>query len=193
MQIDGAASLEQGRSGRACRRRTISGAGGWITVDARPAPQTAPSREAPAHELSTPAPAPQPSPAREPPARKLSTDGKLQNTCPLLSNRPDTCQCVGAAQIDLSDNHLCCQGSSRSMEGVKATAHGLSISTSLTMCDIRHNKLGAEGWCVIFNTLRDNPQNEPDCGVGPFDSGSQLTGDPLAGCLHGDEPEAHKV
>ena len=26
--------------------------------------------------------------------------------------------------------------------------------------DLRDNKLGEPGWCAIFNTLRDNPQNK---------------------------------
>ena len=30
---------------------------------------------------------------------------------------------------------------------------------SLTECDLRKNNLGKEGWCAIFDALRDSPQN----------------------------------
>ena len=36
----------------------------------------------------------------------------------------------------------------------------MRIDASLTECDLRCNKLGEEGWCAVFDALRDNPQNK---------------------------------
>ena len=39
-------------------------------------------------------------------------------------------------------------------------ANDLSVSRSLTECNLRGNGLGDVGWCAVFDTLRDNPQNK---------------------------------
>jgi len=39
-------------------------------------------------------------------------------------------------------------------------APAIRDSHSLTECDLRDNNLGKEGWCAIFDALRDNPQDK---------------------------------
>ena len=46
------------------------------------------------------------------------------------------------------------------LSGIKAITHAISVSRSLTECNLRYNKLGKEGWCAIFEALRNNPQNK---------------------------------
>ena len=55
-------------------------------------------------------------------------------------------------QVDLSWNDL-------GPGGGKAIAEGIRVSRSLTECDLRRNNLDKEGWCAIFDALRDSPQN----------------------------------
>ena len=38
-------------------------------------------------------------------------------------------------------------------------AASLEFRGSLTECDLRKNNLGKEGWCAVFDALRDSPQN----------------------------------
>ena len=45
-------------------------------------------------------------------------------------------------------------------EGAKYIADALRVNASLTECNLRKNKLGDEGWCAVFDALRDNPQNK---------------------------------
>ena len=70
-------------------------------------------------------------------------------------------------QIGLGGNRLCgvwedqrghLQGT-YTAEGIKAIADAMRASHSLTECDLRFNNLGKEGWCAIFDALRENPQN----------------------------------
>ena len=44
--------------------------------------------------------------------------------------------------------------------GLEALGHALKDNASLTECNLRDNQLGEEGWCVVFDALRDNPQNK---------------------------------
>ena len=46
------------------------------------------------------------------------------------------------------------------VEGAKVVAEMAAVSRSLTECDLRRNNLGKEGWCAIFDALRDSPQNK---------------------------------
>ena len=39
-------------------------------------------------------------------------------------------------------------------------ASDLSVSASLTECNLRNNSLGVEGWTIIFNALRDSPTSK---------------------------------
>ena len=41
--------------------------------------------------------------------------------------------------------------------GAKELAEYISVSASLTECNLRGNRLGVEGWTIIFNALRDSP------------------------------------
>ena len=57
------------------------------------------------------------------------------------------CECC--TQIDLSGNELCSvntrgQGTYNA-DGIKAIAHAISVSASLTSIDLRYTKLGLEG------------------------------------------------
>ena len=45
-------------------------------------------------------------------------------------------------------------------EGPKAIADALLVNASVTECDLRNNNLKEEGWCAIFDALRDNPQSK---------------------------------
>ena len=36
----------------------------------------------------------------------------------------------------------------------------MCVNASLTECDLRDNQLGEEGWCAVFDALRDNRQNK---------------------------------
>ena len=42
----------------------------------------------------------------------------------------------------------------------KMIGEGLAANRSLTFLDVRYNHLGDEGWCAIFDALRDNPENK---------------------------------
>ena len=44
-------------------------------------------------------------------------------------------------------------------EGPTAIADAIRVSRSLSGSDLRHNYLGKEGWCAVFDALRDSPQN----------------------------------
>ena len=45
-------------------------------------------------------------------------------------------------------------------EGPKSIADAIRVSHSLTECNLRENELHKEGWCAIFDALRDNPQSK---------------------------------
>ena len=45
-------------------------------------------------------------------------------------------------------------------EGAKALASALEVNKVLTELDVRYNSLGTEGWCAIFNALKDNKENK---------------------------------
>ena len=53
----------------------------------------------------------------------------------------------------LSDNKL-------GPEGAKALAPALAANASVTECNLCGNELKEEGWCAIFDALRDNPQSK---------------------------------
>ena len=36
----------------------------------------------------------------------------------------------------------------------------ISVSASLTECDLRYNSLGDIGWCAVFDALLGSPQNK---------------------------------
>ena len=64
------------------------------------------------------------------------------------------------SQLDLSNNLLCGLDvwgeGTYTAEGITAIADALKVTASVTMCDLRNNKLGVEGWTIVFNTLRDS-------------------------------------
>ena len=60
---------------------------------------------------------------------------------------------VALESLDLSYNNI-------GVEGGKALAAYVAVSGSLTSLNLRNNELGDEGWCAIFDALRDNPQNK---------------------------------
>ena len=72
-------------------------------------------------------------------------------------------------QIDLSSNRLCGvylehgtwgkQMGTYDDKGIRAIAHAMGVSRSLTECNLRDNGLGKEGWCTIFDALHKSPQN----------------------------------
>ena len=64
-----------------------------------------------------------------------------------------TVACLVPLQLDLSWNKI-------DAEGAKPLADALCVNASLTECNLRDNKLTEEGWCAIFDALRDNPQNK---------------------------------
>ena len=39
-------------------------------------------------------------------------------------------------------------------------ASDLSVSGSVTVCNLRENDLGVEGWTIVFNALRDSPTSK---------------------------------
>ena len=39
-------------------------------------------------------------------------------------------------------------------------ADTLCVIPSLTECNLRNNRLGVEGWTIIFNALRDSPTSK---------------------------------
>jgi hypothetical protein len=43
------------------------------------------------------------------------------------------------------------------MEGIQAIADALKVTGSVTECNLTHNKLGVEGWTIVFNALRASP------------------------------------
>ncbi len=67
-------------------------------------------------------------------------------------------------QINLADNRLCGIDEygfgEYTADGIKAIADAIGVSASLTEIILRDNKLGKEGWCTIFDALRENPQNK---------------------------------
>ena len=46
------------------------------------------------------------------------------------------------------------------MAGIHAIADALRVNASLTSLNLCSNKLGVEGWCAVFDALRDHPQNK---------------------------------
>ena len=44
--------------------------------------------------------------------------------------------------------------------GITALCEALKVTAELTKCELRDNKLGVEGWTIIFNALRDNPTSK---------------------------------
>ena len=46
------------------------------------------------------------------------------------------------------------------LTGITAIADALRISSSLQRANLRNNGLGTEGWCTIFDALRDKSQNK---------------------------------
>jgi hypothetical protein len=65
-----------------------------------------------------------------------------------IFKQKDQMKSVGLANCNLGVN------------GAKAVADYVSVSASLTECNLRGNDLDEEGWCLIFDALRDNPQNK---------------------------------
>ena len=67
---------------------------------------------------------------------------------------------ASALQLDLSHNKLCgldYRGKGTyTAEGITAIANALKVTTSVTECNLRDNKLGVEGWTIVFNALRDS-------------------------------------
>ena len=67
-------------------------------------------------------------------------------------------------QLDLASNELCglnWEGKGTyTAEGIKALADAVAVNASLTSLDLRGNRLGDEGWCAVFDALRDHPQNK---------------------------------
>ena len=64
--------------------------------------------------------------------------------------------------MDLSSNDI---GGYRSHqgptpEGPKAIADALLVNTKLTKCKLRNNKIGVEGWTIIFEALCDSPSSK---------------------------------
>ena len=68
---------------------------------------------------------------------------------------------ASALQLDLSHNELCGLAyrgeGTYTAEGITAIANALKVTASLTECNLRGNRLGVEGWTIIFNALRDSP------------------------------------
>ncbi len=66
----------------------------------------------------------------------------------------------GRPQTNLADNELCGLAASGqgtyTTEGIKAIAYALRDNASLTECSLRNNRLGAEGWTIIFDALRNS-------------------------------------
>ena len=62
--------------------------------------------------------------------------------------------------MDLSNNQIGGHYQGRKListpEGPRAIAEALRVSPSMTVCDLRKNTLGVEGWTIIFNALRDS-------------------------------------
>jgi len=76
-------------------------------------------------------------------------------------------------KVDLSHNRLCgiweeydinqrkfVQKGIYNAEGIIAVADAIGVSASLTEVDLRYNSLGDEGWCAVFDALRENPQSK---------------------------------
>ena len=69
-------------------------------------------------------------------------------------------------QLNLSNNRLCgiwfdgWWRGTYTAEGINAIADALRVSGSITSLNLKYNKLGDEGWCAVFDALRDNPQNK---------------------------------
>lgn len=68
------------------------------------------------------------------------------------------------SQLNLSSNQLCginnLGNGTYTAEGITAIADALKVTTSLTKCDLRDNRLGFEGWTIIFNALRGSPTSK---------------------------------
>ena len=59
-------------------------------------------------------------------------------------------------------------------KGAKAVAAMAAVVASVTECNLRHNKLGVEGWTIVFNALRDRTDS-PMSKITTWDlSGDQL-------------------
>ena len=71
----------------------------------------------------------------------------------LISHPSPSHTCVSdllrCTQLDLSNNGI-------GPEGAKPLADALRVSPSVTECNLRDNKLGVEGWTIVFNALRDS-------------------------------------
>ena len=44
--------------------------------------------------------------------------------------------------------------------GAAVLAPAIAVCASLTECNLRGNRLGVEGWTIIFNALRDSPTSK---------------------------------
>jgi len=71
-------------------------------------------------------------------------------------------------QLNLAGNQLCglyydddgvLQGT-YTAHGITALSKALKVTASLTECNLRNNRLGVEGWTIIFNALRDSPTSK---------------------------------
>ena len=56
-------------------------------------------------------------------------------------------------ELDLQDNGV-------GQSGAKAIGDMILVQAELTKCKLRGNKLGVEGWTIIFNALRDSPTSK---------------------------------
>lgn len=45
-------------------------------------------------------------------------------------------------------------------QDAKLLAPEIAVNGSITSLDLKYNALGDEGWCAVFDALRDNPQNK---------------------------------
>ena len=72
-------------------------------------------------------------------------------------------------ELDLSHNDI-------GPEGAKAVAAMAAVVGSITECDLRQNKLGVEGWTIIFNSLRVNPSSK----ITTWDLSSEYLGPEIA-------------
>ena len=74
---------------------------------------------------------------------------------------PNFCLCL---QLNLSNNNIGAYWNGNEWvstpEGPKAIADALRVNGSVTECNLRDNNLKEEGWCAIFDALRDNPQSK---------------------------------
>ena len=72
---------------------------------------------------------------------------------------PAIAVCASLTSLDLSSN-ISWERRSDGPAFAKALAPGIASSGSLTLCDLRENNLGVEGWTIIFNALRDSPTSK---------------------------------